>query len=72
MTLANNIAVAATLTTLNASQANEAIARRIAYLRSCGEDVRNTPCWRDAVAEQAQFGRAVACRTWHLRTRLGK
>jgi hypothetical protein len=66
-TLANNIAVAATLTSLNADKAAGIIGRRIAYLRSLGEDARNTAAWRDAVYEQNEFSRAIGCRTWHLR-----
>jgi hypothetical protein len=68
MKLGNNIAVAAILTNLNAARANDIITRRIALLRSLGEDVRNTVSWRDAVAEQGQFQRAVSMQTWHLRT----
>jgi hypothetical protein len=35
----------------NSGAAADIINRRIAYLRSLGEDVRNTVAWRDAVAE---------------------
>jgi hypothetical protein len=70
MTLANNISVAAILTTLNAASANATIERRMMHLRNLGEDARNTPSWRDAVAERGQFDRVVNARTWHLRTEL--
>lgn len=66
--LANNLATAAILTTVNAGHGLDVIERRIACLRGLGEDQRNTASWRDAVAELAEFGRAVSCRTWHLRT----
>lgn len=70
MTFGKNIAIAAILTDLNALQASEIIVRRLAYLRSVGEDEHNTVAWRDAVAELAEFERAVSMRTWHLRTRI--
>lgn len=71
MTLANNIAVAAILTSLNANASLDVITRRMTLLRSLGEDVRNTPGWRDAVEEMGQFRRVVSMRTWHLRTTIG-
>lgn len=71
MTLGKNFAVAATLTNLNALQGLQIIERRIAYLRSCGEDQRSTVAWQDAIAELGQFERGASFKTWHLRTRIG-
>lgn len=68
MTLANNIAVAAILTGLNAARSLAIIEARLALLRSLGEDTRGTVSWRDAVAELGEFRRAVSMRTWYLRT----
>lgn len=67
MTLGNNIATAATLTSLRAAETLAVIERRLALLRSLGENTRNTASWRDARDEMAQFNRAVGMRTWHLR-----